>query len=335
MATSLNQIAESVRKVNSAGWEGTPLQPGSRFNPISYENKVIQALRPTTVLERVANLSFVDNVQCGYPRARISEPQGYVSPIEEDGQLKPQEFEYGCEEFMDIEYGFGCLRKMSKEQKQKFECNDPGYLDMLMKADVKEGRLVLEKVVLSLIVAGVNGKNQGLTAGVSSGCYNMGSPFNPITWTPDSAEEIFQNAKMIFNEFNLETEMSGLGSPWAMGHPFIEKAFFNNDRISSYYHQGGCVACPRVTGAIGVPIYGFDVIKTPCLPSYNIDGKTVYPLVFGFRDATDVIVEFEQVDRTYPIVGDRSYFFEKWWDFGAKVWDGRKLAIAWITIEGK
>lgn len=325
--------AEKVRKVNSAGFEGTPLAPGSRFNPVTYEDRVIKALRPTSVLDRVAQLSFVDNVDCGVPRARISEPQGHVQPLEEDGQLKPQEYEYGCETFMDVEYGFACLRKMSKEQKRKFECNDPAYLQMLMNADVKEGSLVLEKVILNLMVAGVNGNNQGLASGVVSGHYNMGSPTNPIVWTPDSAEEIFQNAKMIFNEWNIDTEMSGLGAPFAIGQPFIEKAMLNNDRLAAYYQMGNCVACPRVSGAIQTPIYGFDVIKTPCLPKYVLDGQTVYPILFGYRDSTEVIVEFEQVNRDYPIVGDRSYFYEKYWDFGAKVWDGRKLAVAWIVLE--
>lgn len=328
-------IQDKVRKVNSAGWEGTPLQPGSRFNPITYQDKVIRALRPKSVLDRVANLSFVDNIQCGAPTSRISEPEGYVQPIEEDGQLKFQDFEYGCETMMDIEYGFGTMRKLSKEQKQKFDCNDPAYLSMLMDADGKEGKLVLEKVVLSLMVAGVNGNNQGLSAGVVGNCYNMGTPTNPIIWTPDSAEEIFQNAKMIFNEYNLDTELDGLGRPWAVGYPFIEKAMFNNDRLMSYYHQGTCVACPRVSGAIKNSIYGFDVMKTPCLPSYSLDGNKVYPVMFGYQDATDVVVEFEKVDREYPFVGDRSYVYENWWDFGAKVWDGRKLAVAWVTQEGK
>lgn len=327
--------ADKVRKVNSAGWEGTPLQPGSRFNPITYEDKVIKALRPASVLDRVADLSFVDNVECGVPKARISEPQGYVQPIEEDGQLKPQEFEYGCETYMDVEYGFGCLRKMSKEQKRKFECNDPSYMRMLMEADTKEGRLVLEKTILCLMTAGVNGKNQGLGAGVVSGCYNMGSPTNPIVWGPDAAEDIFQNAKMIFNEWNIDTEMPGLGSPWALIQPFMEKAMLNNDHLVSYYHQGSCVACPRVSGAINTPIYGFDFMKTVCLPTYNLDGQAVYPILFGFKSATEVVVEFEQVNRDYPNVGDRSFIYEKWWDFGAKVWDGRMLAIAWVTVEGK
>lgn len=328
-------LIQKVRKVNSAGWEGTPLAPGSRFNPINYQDKVIRALRPTSVLDRVAMLSFVDNVQCGTPKARMTEPQGYVQPIEEDGQLKPQEFEYTCETFMDIEYGFGCLRKMSKEQKDKLACNDSSYIDTLMKADVLEGRLVLEKVVLAIIASEVNAKNQGLKAGVTSGCYNMGSPSNPIVWDANSAEEIFQNAKMIFNEYNLETEMDGLGRPFALGHPFIEKAILNNDRLVSYYHMGNCVACPRVVGAIKTPIYGFDIIKTPCLPTYELDGSTVYPIIFGFQDATEVVVEFEQIEHEYPHPGDRSYYYEKWWDFGVKVWDGRQLAIAWIQVEGK
>lgn len=322
---------EKLRKVSSAGWEGTPLQPGSRFNPIKYEDKVIKALRPTTVLDRVSNLSFVDNVQCGNPRARISEPSGYVQPIEEDGQMKPQEFEYGCEEYMDVEYGFGTLRKMSKEQKQKFECNDPKYLEMLMKADTIEGRLVLEKLGLAIMVAGVNGNNQGLNAGVESGSYNMGSPANPIVWTPDSAEEIFQDAKMIFNEYNLETEMPGADAPFAIGPTFMEKAIFNNDRLSSYYQQGSCISCPRITGRFEQTLYGMEMFKTPCLPSYKVDGRVIRPILFGFQEATDVIVEFEQVDRIYPTIGDRSYIYEKWWDVGIKVWDGRQLAIAWIT----
>lgn len=328
-------LLDKVRKVSSAGFEGTPLQPGSRFNPIRYEDKVIRALRPTSVLERIANLSFVDNVQCGTPKARMTEPQGYVQPIEEDGQLKPQEFEYACEEYMDIEYGFGCLRKMSKEQKAKFKCNDATYLDTLMKADVQEGRLVLEKVVLAIMTSDVDAKNQGLTAGVESGCYNMGSPSQPIIWNSDTAEEIFQNAKMIFNEYNLETQLDGLGAPFALGPTFIEKAMLQNDRLSAYYQMGNCVACPRVTGSIKTPIYGFDVIMTPCLPKYTLDGNTVYPILFGFRDATEVVVEFEQIEHEYPHPGDRSYYYEKWWDFGVKVWDGRELAIAWIQVEGK
>ena len=330
---STSNLINKVRKVSSAGWEGTPLAPGSRFNPVKYEDKVIQALRPKSVLERVAELAFVDNVQCGAPKARMTEPQGYVQPIEEDGQLKPQEFEYACEEYMDIEYGFGCLRKMSKEQKQKLQCNDPKYVDTLMKADVLEGRLVLEKVVLAIMTSEVNSHNQGLTAGVVSGAYNMGTPTNPIIWNADTAEEIFQNAKMIFNEYNLETEMEGLGAPFALGQPFIEKAMLQSDNLSSYMQMGNCVACPRIVGAIRTPIYGFDVIKTPCLPSYVVDGLPVYPIIFGYQDATEVLVEFEQIEHEYPTPGDRSYYYEKWWDFGVKVWDGRKLAIAWIQLE--
>lgn len=330
-----NSLIQKAKKVNSAGWEGTPLAPGSRFNPIRYEDKVIRALRPTSVLDRVANLSFTDNIQCGAPKARMTEPQGYVQAIEEDGKLKPQEFEYTCEEYMDIEYGLGCLRKMSKEQKQKFQCNNSAYFDTLMKADILEGRLVLEKIVLAIISSEVAAKNQGLKAGVISGCYNMGSCANPIIWNADSAEELFQNAKMIFNEWNLDTQMPGLGSPFALGPAFMEKAMFQNERLASYYHMGNCVACPRVTGAMQNKIYGFDVIQTPCLPTCELDGSTIYPIIFGFKDATEVIVEFEQVEHDYPIVGDRSYFYEKWWDFGAKVWDGRQLAIAWIQLEGK
>lgn len=330
----MSDLEKSLRKVNSAGWEGTPLAPGSRFNPITYEDKVIKALRPKSILDRVANLKFTDNIECGAPTARISEPEGYVQPIEEDGQMKPQEFEYGCETFMDIEYGFGCLRKMSKEQKNKFMCNDPAYMNMLMGADTKEGSLILEKVVLKIMRSSVHASNKGLNAGVTSGIYNMGSPANSCPWNPETAEESFQDAKMIFNEWNIDADEQGMSAPFAIGHPFIEKAMMNNDRLSSYFHMGNCLTtCPRVSGAMQNMIYGFDVIKTPCLGSIEVDGITRYPILFGFKDATDVVVEFEQVDRDYPIIGDRSYIYEKWWDFGVKVWDGRKLAIKWVHLE--
>ena len=326
-------LENSLRKTNSAGWEGTPLAPGSRFNPISYDARVIRALRPTSIIHRVTNLAFVDNINCGHPTARISEPEGYVQPLSEDGALTPQEFEYGCETYMDVEYGWGCLRKMSKEQKEKFMCNDPAYMQMLMNSDTEEGKLVLEKLVLSIMQGDVGGRNQGLSAGVNTGIYNMGSPTSPIPWTPDNAEEIFQNAKMIFNEYNLDTEMPGMGAPFGLIHPFMEKAMLNNDRLVAYYQLGNCVSCPRIHGMINTPIYGFEVMKTQCAGQYLLNGLDVYPVLFGFKDATDVKVEFERVDRDYPYVGDRSSVYEKYWDAAVKVWDGRKLALAWVTPE--
>lgn len=333
MAIATTSIADRVRKVSSAGWEGTPLQPGSRFNNITYEDRVIEVLRPKTILDRVANLSFVDNVQCGYPRARISEPQGYVQGLEEDGQPKPQEYEYGCETHMDVEYGFTSLRKLSKEAKQKFECNDPRYLEMLMNADTKEARLVLERLGLYLMVAGVNGRNQGQSAGVTSGCYNLGSPVNPIVWNPESAEEAFQDLLMVFKERNIEVKGMGMEAPFLVGPTFMEKAIYNNDRLTSYYQQGNCVSCPRITGVLSNTLYGMEMMTSDCLPTYKLDGKTVYPILAGFKHATDVVVEFEQVEKHYHQVGDRSHLFEKYWDIGIKVWDGRYLAVAWIVKE--
>lgn len=326
-------LHDKLRKISSAGHSGAPLAPGSRFNQISYEDNVIKTLRPVSVLERVANLTFTDNVDCGSLRARQHEVEGSVQPIEIDGQMKVQDFPFPCEEVMDIEFGMGCFRKLSKEQKRKLECNNQRYLQSVMEADILEARLVLEKTVLGLMTADVDRYNQGVAAGVSTQCYNMGSCSSPITLTPDSIEEIFQRARAIFNEYNIPTGLGGLGAPFAIGHPFIEMAMLSNDKLSSYYHQGSCVSCPRIDGMIKTPIYGFEVMLTSCLPTCQFNDETVYPILFGFKGATDVIVEFEQIEHDNPHPGDRSHYYGKYWDFGIKVWDPRQLAIAWVRIE--
>lgn len=329
-------LEDIFRKKTSAGFYGTPLEPGSRYNPITYEQKMIRALRPTSILGRIAELTFTSNVECGAPKARMTEPIGGIQPAEEDGQLKPQEFDYGCEEFMDIEYSFSCFRKMSKQQKAKLMCHNPGFIQKLMDADIKEGRLLLEKIMLRIMLSSVDKHNQGDSAGAESSCYNMGTPYSPIILTPDSAEDILQNGNSIFEEWNLATEEPGLGAPFVIVPTFFRKFIFNNDRLSSYYHAGNCVACPRVSGALKNKVYGFDIITSPCLPKYTLDdGRVVYPMLFGFKEATEVIVEFEQIEHDNPHPGDRSHYYGKYWDWGGKVWDGRQLAVAYITLEGK
>lgn len=311
-----------------------PIQPGSSLNPVQYiRDEKIMRIHNQAITPRVT--SFKGFGRCGTPMNIRHEYTGRerAQEMEHGGVLKPVRVRQPKEEFFMIGDKFGVSLVFPQCDWDRIMANDPALIQEVIEYYQEDTLLSFDTRVIAKIIGEAHRENRGTSAGHRSHALNLGTQANPLIIDSGAVWTLHYNGmQRVLNEAGATSSKSGR-LPFVIhgdGYlPYIKL----NDRMSSFYHQGNCMACNSVTMADMQVIDGMEYINARCLPTdiNTATGDLTYPLLFGYDDAIwagyDVVIQHKEGGH-----GDDNKYIDIYWHFGLKVMDPRKLGVAWVKV---
>lgn len=320
---------------SAPGYSG--IQPGTRHDPLRFSQEVIDRLVEQSVTNHI--MFPTDEIgRCGSSVSYRDAATGHIQEIQNNGHNKPNEVPKPAERQLRITDEWSFHDKYSKQDWEKYMCNDPDFIDDRIDANMELGDQELDKRTIAAMIAGVHRDNQGAKAGHKSHSMNLGTWTAPVNLTPENIDKLFLMLHNIFAEWAIKVHGTKLGQPFVLGPVGLATMIHSNPSLSHYDKTGCPVICQSINGIMPRVINGFDVIETNCMPSYSVPGAggtTIMsqPILFGFRKASRYTIDFERRDLMNTVPGDRSVHIEGWWEAGYGVVDNRLLGVAAVRME--
>lgn len=157
------------------------------------------------------------------------------------------------------------IDKIDEKQMQMWDVLKAAFMQNASRtmADMIDGE------ILGSVYADVDSANQGATAGVVSGDYNLGATGAPVAVTASNVVEVFTSLHGVLNEAAIPREGRFIVIP-----SLIETVLLNSDLKAAYLT--GMAESPMLNGKLPNTIAGFDVYITDRVPRVYDSGVSAW-----------------------------------------------------------
>ncbi len=131
-------------------------------------------------------------------------------------------------------------------------------------------------------------ENQGATAGVKSGGYNLGVATAPVAITASTVEAVLTLTRAVLEEQN-----AGIGDLWLVVPVWVRYLIINSD-LMKVNEMGIATKSGRLTGLMG-SIDGMEIYSSNLLKTTTADQPTGTYIMAGNRDAISYIQQLNEV----------------------------------------
>ena len=320
--------------IAQAAYQGLP-PAGTKWNPIrrDFTNERILAMRQESIWANISK--FVNYPGCG---AVIEIEHELVdnSGIHErliDQKPKIDDLPLPKTSYICMGKEYYKQHKLDKCLKDNIEKYDKQYLTDLKGNHDANANFAFDAFLYEEMLMNIDLANQGANAGARTQSLNLGTPTAPLALNANTIRAVGTQALRVMPEQNIHRSMG-------MGRMFmaVPEAFYSvmlaSDDFTRADWRGDCIGCELIQGMHHKTFMGYDLVTANCLPTrvHPVTGETVYPLIFGFQDATWSTGSFKVWEEMHDGMDEYSILGFKWC-FGANVFDGRKLAVMWVCID--
>lgn len=156
-----------------------------------------------------------------------------------------------------------------------------------------EFALEADKTLFVEMLKGVHCHNKGSHAGAECRRYDLGTCAKPLQMAIEDTHMFFAAARGVMQE---QCFMNG-GQMFMVLPTCFQYYVQLNKELNAYYLAGPCVDCtPLRSGVVDREINGFQIIYSDSLPKTQVNGKTVYHILFGYKEATCFARGFEKFE---------------------------------------
>lgn len=216
-----------------------------------------------------------------------------------------------------------------------------GLMQSTLSSQVAAGRqAIAARFLRHLRAKGIDPSNTGMNAGLITHSKALGTPAEPLLFSPETADSVIMNINDVIREM----------PHGAMDAPFIPSAnngfMHTHDSVTSvlrrapeysdYATIGDCAGCPTFSAGFNRMPRGLLTLTDFCTESMTMDSGgspcVIYPILFGRRfSGTKASIRVETSNYTEDVTDSVIFRIVFYWHI--HTFDPRYLGLAWVKIE--
>jgi len=268
---------------------GYPQYSGTGFIPPVYSQRLLEQYYCTAILPSITTTDFIGELKGrGDQITFFREPTISVYDYVKDGTL-----EHDTLELEPVTIMINRAKHFSVKVDQIDYDMSPMWKKVLARVTKGAGEAIKTKIdeeAFAYLAASVHAANQGPTAGVTSGLYNLGQVGAPVALTSANIVEVLTHVSGVLDE-----QCAPQQGRWIILPP-PAKTYILNSQLSNASFYGGNGVTMLLNGRIPMEIAGFRIYISQYLPSQTDPGvgATAYNIIAGTNEAAVFAMTLER-----------------------------------------
>jgi len=268
---------------------GGPGQPGNAHIPVLFSGKLLERFYAKSVIANISTTDYVGELKNVGDTVTIRTlPDVTIKTYEKGKALEIEYPESPAIEFTVKKAKYFNFAMDDIDIKQ----SDLTWIDKLADNAAQQQKIVIDTEVFSSIYTKAHPANQGATAGVKSGAYNLGAVGSPVTLTPSNVLDYLIDCDSVLDEQNIPDE-----NRWVVLPPLIMNLIKKSDLKNAMFAGDGKSFLLR-GGFTGKQIGKLNIFESNLLYRSATDGA--YYIPFGYKGSLVFVSQIDKTERYRP-----------------------------------